>query len=140
MHGIKWPALLLLLLGLSGCFLTKVATVPMRVGGAVASVVPVVGNPIHDAIDTAADAVDTLPFLMAAQENSDVDRPSAVAARSPRQRFLIAEESPTRTTIRQCGSPYHARCPSSNGTATRPTHIGGDPSWTDGIDQNACPL
>jgi hypothetical protein len=50
------------LLGLSGCLLTKVATVPMRVGGAVTSIVPVVGNPAHDAIDTAADAVDTLPF------------------------------------------------------------------------------
>jgi len=52
----------MLLFGLSGCFLTKVATVPMRVGGAVASVVPVVGNPVHEAIDTAADAVDSLPF------------------------------------------------------------------------------
>jgi hypothetical protein len=62
MDGISWLTLLLLLLGLSGCLLTKVATVPMRVGGAVASVVPVVGNPIHEAIDTAADAVDTLPF------------------------------------------------------------------------------
>ena len=29
---------------------------------AVTSIVPVVGNPAHDAIDTAADAVDTLPF------------------------------------------------------------------------------
>ena len=62
MSGIRWLTLLLLLLGLSGCFLTKVATVPMRVGGAVASVVPVVGNPVHEAIDTAADAVDALPF------------------------------------------------------------------------------
>src|SRR5437016_6301846 len=62
MSGIRWLTLLLLLLGLSGCFLTKVATVPMRVGSAVASVVPVVGNPVHDAIDTAADAVDALPF------------------------------------------------------------------------------
>ena len=60
--GIRWLTLLLLWVGLSGCFLTKVATVPMRVGGAVASVVPVVGNPVHDAIDTAADAVDALPF------------------------------------------------------------------------------
>src|SRR5436305_1022218 len=36
MSGIRWLTLLLLLLGLSGCLLTKVATVPMRVGGAVA--------------------------------------------------------------------------------------------------------
>jgi hypothetical protein len=62
MYGIRWLTLLLLLVGLSGCFLTKVATVPMRVGGAVVSVVPVVGNPAYDAIDKAADAVDTLPF------------------------------------------------------------------------------
>ncbi len=53
MSEIRWLTLLLLLLGLSGCFLTKVATVPMRVGGAVASVVPVVGNPVHDAIEAA---------------------------------------------------------------------------------------
>ncbi len=59
---IRWLTLLLLVCGLSGCFLTKVATVPMRVGGAVVSVVPGVGNPAHDAIDKAADAVDTLPF------------------------------------------------------------------------------
>ena len=62
MSGIRWLTLLLLLLGLSGCFLTKVATVPMRVGGAVVSVVPVVGDPASEAIDKAADAVDTLPF------------------------------------------------------------------------------
>ncbi len=47
---------------LSGCFATKVVTVPMRVGGAVVSVVPVVGNTAHDAIDTAADAVDDIPI------------------------------------------------------------------------------
>jgi Family of unknown function (DUF6726) len=62
MDGIRWLTLLLLLFGLSRCLLTKVATVPMRVGGAVASVVSVVGNPVHEAIDQAADAVDTLPF------------------------------------------------------------------------------
>jgi len=62
MYGIKWLMLPLLLFGLSGCLLTKVVTVPMRVGGAVTSIVPVVGNPAHDAIDKAADAVDTLPF------------------------------------------------------------------------------
>ncbi len=62
MHGIRWLTLLFLLFGLSGCFLTKVVTVPMRVGGAVTSIVPVVGNPAHDVIDKAADAVDTLPF------------------------------------------------------------------------------
>jgi len=47
---------------LQGCFLTKVVSVPMRVGGAVVSIVPVVGNSAHDAIDTAADFVDDAPF------------------------------------------------------------------------------
>lgn len=61
---------------LSGCFLTKLVTMPMRVGGAllsvggaVISVVPVVGDPIDEAlesadgaIDTAADAIDKVPI------------------------------------------------------------------------------
>lgn len=47
---------------LQGCVLTKVASVPMRLGGAVVSIVPVVGNSAHDAIDTAADGVDDLPI------------------------------------------------------------------------------
>ena len=62
MDGIRWLTLLLLLFGLSGYLLTKVATVPMRVEGAVVSVVPGVGNPASEAIDKGADAVDTLPF------------------------------------------------------------------------------
>ena len=62
MDGIRWLTLLLLVVGLSGCSLTKVATVPMRVGGAVVSVVPGVGTPASEAIDKAAAAVDTLPF------------------------------------------------------------------------------
>jgi hypothetical protein len=62
-----FSALLLLLLLtllplLSGCLLTKVVTVPMRVGGAVISVVPVVGNTAHDAIDDAAEVVDDVPL------------------------------------------------------------------------------
>ena len=43
---------------LSGCFLTKLVTVPMRMSGAVISVLPVVGNTAHDAIDEAAEIVD----------------------------------------------------------------------------------
>ncbi len=43
---------------LQGCFLTKVVTVPLRLGGAVISVVPAVGNPVDKAIDTTADAID----------------------------------------------------------------------------------
>ncbi|NVK41812.1 MAG: hypothetical protein HWE39_11270 [Oceanospirillaceae bacterium] len=51
-----------LALMLSGCFLTKVVTVPMRIGGAVISVVPGIGNDIDAAIDTAADTVDLIPI------------------------------------------------------------------------------
>ncbi len=47
---------------LQGCVLTKIASVPMRLGGAVISIVPVVGNPVHDAIDTAAEGVDAIPI------------------------------------------------------------------------------
>ena len=42
----------------SGCYATKVVTVPMRVVGAVASAVPVVGNTAHKTIDQAAEVVD----------------------------------------------------------------------------------
>jgi len=62
---MKFAKLLLFLfvvLFLSGCVLTKVVTVPMRVGGAVISVVPVAGNTAHDAIDKAADTVDKVPL------------------------------------------------------------------------------
>lgn len=47
---------------LGGCFLTKAATVPMRMGGAVISAVPVVGNMVDGVIDLAADAVDQVPL------------------------------------------------------------------------------
>ena len=39
---------------LQGCFFTKVVSVPMRLGGAVISIIPVVGNTAHTAIDLAA--------------------------------------------------------------------------------------
>ncbi|MCP5173504.1 MAG: hypothetical protein H6996_00190 [Moraxellaceae bacterium] len=51
---------------LSGCFLTKIATMPMRVVGAsaslvgaVVSVVPVAGNKVDEALETADEAIDT---------------------------------------------------------------------------------
>lgn len=47
---------------LNGCVLTKILTVPMRVGGAVVSIVPVLGNPAHDSIDRAAGTVDKIPI------------------------------------------------------------------------------
>jgi hypothetical protein len=50
------------LLILNGCVLTKVITVPMRVGGAIVSAVPAVGDMAHDAIDEAADQIDDVPL------------------------------------------------------------------------------
>lgn len=55
-------ATMLILLIAQGCFLTKVVTVPMRVGGAVISVVPVAGNQAHEAIDDSAEIIDEIPF------------------------------------------------------------------------------
>jgi len=46
----------------SGCVLTKLVTVPMRVGGAAVSIVPVVGNPAHDTVDETAEKVDKVPI------------------------------------------------------------------------------
>ena len=51
-----------LVLLLQGCVLTKVVTVPMRVTGAVVSIVPGVGNTVHDGIDKAAGVVDDVPI------------------------------------------------------------------------------
>ena len=45
-----------------GCLVTKVVSVPLRITGAVISVVPVIGEPIDDAIDTAADTIDEIPI------------------------------------------------------------------------------
>jgi hypothetical protein len=46
----------------NGCILTKVVTVPLRLGGAVISIVPAVGNTAHDSIDEAAEIVDDIPI------------------------------------------------------------------------------
>lgn len=62
MNILKMILLVCAMVSASGCVLTKVATVPMRLGGAVVSIVPVAGNMAHDAIDEAADVVDDLPF------------------------------------------------------------------------------
>ena len=58
----KLVLLVLLAFMLSGCFFTKIVTVPMRLGGAVISIIPVAGNVAHDAIDTAAEIVDDVPL------------------------------------------------------------------------------
>lgn len=47
---------------LQGCVLTKIASVPMRLGGAVVSIVPGAGNTAHEAIDKAANTVDDIPI------------------------------------------------------------------------------
>lgn len=74
--AVRVAVLALLASMLSGCFLTKLVTVPMRVvgsaislTGAVISVVPVVGNTADSTlekadtvIDTAADTADELPL------------------------------------------------------------------------------
>ena len=54
--------LILIMLFSYGCVLTKVVTVPLRVGGGVISVVPWAGDKMHDAIDTAADTIDDIPI------------------------------------------------------------------------------
>ena len=47
---------------LSGCVLTKVVTVPMRVTGSVISVIPVVGDGIDEVLDLSADVIDAIPI------------------------------------------------------------------------------
>ena len=59
---LKITVLLLSMLLLSSCVLTKVVTVPMRVGGAIISVIPGVGEGIDAAIDETADVIDAIPI------------------------------------------------------------------------------
>ena len=59
---LKLTSLLLVLLFLSSCILTKIVTVPMRVTGAVISVIPVVGEGVDAVIDQTADAIDLIPI------------------------------------------------------------------------------
>ena len=59
---LKITSLLFVLIMLSGCVLTKVVTVPMRVTGAIISVIPGVGESIDAAIDETADVIDAIPI------------------------------------------------------------------------------
>ncbi len=52
----------LISLYLSGCVLTKLVTVPMRVTGSVISVIPVVGDGIDEVLDQSADIIDAIPI------------------------------------------------------------------------------
>ena len=58
----KLLVLALISLYLSGCVLTKVVTVPMRVTGAVISVIPVVGDGINEVLSQSADFIDAIPI------------------------------------------------------------------------------
>jgi hypothetical protein len=62
MRLIRLMCLLLATVLLTGCVLTKIVTVPMRLVGAVVSIIPIAGNVAHDAIDEAADIIDKVPI------------------------------------------------------------------------------
>jgi len=52
----------LLVIFLSGCVFTKIVTVPMRVTGAVVSVIPVVGDGVDSVLGASADVIDSIPI------------------------------------------------------------------------------
>ena len=52
----------LIALYLSGCVFTKVVTVPMRVTGAVVSVIPVIGDGVNSVLGSSADVIDAIPI------------------------------------------------------------------------------
>ena len=58
----KLVIIVIVALYISGCVFTKVITVPLRVSGALISVIPVVGNQIDDVINAQADVIDELPY------------------------------------------------------------------------------
>ena len=58
----KLLVFVLISLYLSGCVLTMVVTVPMRVTGVVISVIPVIGDPIDEVLDQSADIIDAIPI------------------------------------------------------------------------------
>jgi len=58
----KLLVLALISLYLSGCVLTKVVTVPMRVTGSVISVIPGVGDVIDEVLEQSADIIDEIPI------------------------------------------------------------------------------
>jgi len=58
----KLSIIVFVALFVSGCVLTKMVTVPLRVSGAIASAVPFIGNEIDEVIDKSADAIDLLPY------------------------------------------------------------------------------
>ncbi len=47
---------------LSSCVFTKVVTVPIRVTGAVISVIPVIGDGVDSILGASADIIDAIPI------------------------------------------------------------------------------
>ena len=62
MKLLKLLLILAILTLINGCVLTKLISMPTRVVGAVISIVPVMGNTAHDAIDEFADILDEAPI------------------------------------------------------------------------------
>jgi len=62
MRFLKIIAMVLAICMINGCVLTKLVTVPMRLGGSVVSIVPVAGNHVNDVIQKAANTVDKAPI------------------------------------------------------------------------------
>ena len=58
----KLLVFVLISLYLSGCVLTKVVTVPMRVTGSVISEIPVVGDGIDEVLGLSANVIDAIPI------------------------------------------------------------------------------
>jgi len=58
----KLLLLSLIVLYISGCVLTKVVTVPMRITGSVISVIPVIGNTVDGVLGASADVIDAIPI------------------------------------------------------------------------------
>jgi hypothetical protein len=56
----KLLLLSLIVLYISGCVLTKVVTVPMRITGSVISVIPVIGNGVDEVLGASADVIDAI--------------------------------------------------------------------------------
>lgn len=61
-NSLRVVAVAMVVMMLSGCFFTKVVTVPMRVAGAAASAVPFIGDAVDETIEEVADGIDELPF------------------------------------------------------------------------------
>ncbi len=58
----KLVAISICVLFITGCVLTKVVTVPLRVAGAIGSGIPIIGNQIDEVFDKSADVIDELPY------------------------------------------------------------------------------